>query len=152
MEPPNCTVLFHNGQAEVWAPTQITDLARQVVAEVLGIARDKVQIHLTLLGGGFGRRLEMDCIAQAAFIAKACEGLPVQTLWDRSQDLQHDFYRPACISHFDAGFDEQGQLLAWKNTSASQAVVPQVLKRLFNLPAAGPDKRSEEHTSELQSH
>ena len=144
LEPPNCTVLFKDGSAEVWAPTQITDLARHVVAKVLGIASDKVQLHLSLLGGGFGRRLEMDFIAQAAFIAKACEGTPVQTLWDRSQDLQHDFYRPACVSRFKAGFDDKGQLTAWQNSSASQAVLPQVLKRLFGAPAAGPDKTTAE--------
>jgi len=144
LEPPNCTVLFNKGSAEVWAPTQITDLARHVVATVLGIASDKVQLHLTWLGGGFGRRLEMDFIAQAALIAKACEGRPVQTLWDRSQDVQHDFYRPACVSRFKAGFDDKGQLIAWQNTSTSQAVVPQVLKRLFGMPAAGPDKTTAE--------
>ena len=144
MEPLSCTVWFKDGGAQVWASTQITDLARHVVAKVLGIATDKVQLHLTLLGGGFGRRLEMDVIAQAAFIAKACEGSPVQALWDRSQDLQHDFYRPAAVSRFKAGLDAKGQLSAWHNTSTSQAVVPQVLNRLFGLPAAGPDKTTAE--------
>ena len=144
MEPPNCTVCFKEGRAEVWAATQIPDLARHVVAQVLGIADDKVKLHLTLLGGSFGRRLEMDVIAQAAFIAKACEGTPVQALWDRSQDLQHDFYRPACVSRFTAGLDDKGHLTAWKNTSTSQAVLPQVLSRLFGLPSAGPDKTTAE--------
>ncbi len=144
MEPLSCTVWFKDGGAQVWASTQITDLARHVVAKVLGIAADKVQLHLTLLGGGFGRRLEMDVIAQAAYIAKACEGSPVQALWDRSQDLQHDFYRPAAVSRFHAALDAHGQLTAWKNTSTSQAVVPQVLNRLFGLPAAGPDKTTAE--------
>ena len=144
MEPPNCTVWFKEGRADVWAATQIPDLARHVVAQVLGIADDKVKLHLTLLGGSFGRRLEMDVIAQAAFIAKACEGTPVQALWDRSQDLQHDFYRPACVSRFTAGLDDKGHLTAWKNTSTSQAVLPQVLSRLFGLPSAGPDKTTAE--------
>ena len=144
MEPLTCTVWFKEGAAEVWASTQITDLARHVVAKVLGISSDKVQLHLTLLGGGFGRRLEMDVIAQAAFIAKACEGSPVQTLWDRTQDLQHDFYRPAAASRFTAALDDNGQLTAWHNLSTSQAVLPQVLSRLFGLPAAGPDKTTAE--------
>ncbi|MFM7697695.1 MAG: xanthine dehydrogenase family protein molybdopterin-binding subunit, partial [Limnohabitans sp.] len=144
MEPLNCTVWFKDGTAQVWAPTQITDLARHVVAKVLGISTDKVQLHLTLLGGGFGRRLEMDVIAQAAFIAKACEGAPVQTLWDRTQDLQHDFYRPAAASRFTAALDDNGQLTAWHNISSSQAVLPQVLNRLFGLPSAGPDKTTAE--------
>jgi len=144
MEPLSCTVWFKDGAAEVWASTQITDLARQVVAKVLGISSDKVKLHLTLLGGGFGRRLEMDVIAQAAFIAKACEGTPVQALWDRTQDLQHDFYRPAAASRFTAALDDNGQLSAWHNLSTSQAVLPQVLSRLFSLPAAGPDKTTAE--------
>ena len=144
MEPLSCTVWFKDGAAEVWASTQITDLARHVVAKVLGISSDKVKLHLTLLGGGFGRRLEMDVIAQAAFIAKACEGTPVQALWDRTQDLQHDFYRPAAASRFTAALDDNGQLTAWHNLSTSQAVLPQVLSRLFSLPAAGPDKTTAE--------
>lgn len=144
MEPLTCTVWFKDGAAQVWASTQITDLARHVVAKVLGISSDQVQLHLTLLGGGFGRRLEMDVIAQAAFIAKACEGTPVQALWDRTQDLQHDFYRPAAVSRFTAALDDNGQLTAWHNLSASQAVLPQVLNRLFGLPAAGPDKTTAE--------
>ena len=121
MEPLSCTVWFKDGAAEVWASTQITDLARHVVAKVLGISSDKVKLHLTLLGGGFGRRLEMDVIAQAAFIAKACEGTPVQALWDRTQDLQHDFYRPAAASRFTAALDDNGQLTAWHNLSGFAA-------------------------------
>ena len=144
MEPLSCTVWFKDGSAQVWASTQITDLARHVVAKVLGISSDKVKLHLTLLGGGFGRRLEMDVIAQAAFIAKACEGTPVQALWDRTQDLQHDFYRPAAASRFTAALDDNGQLTAWHNLSTSQAVLPQILSRLFSLPAAGPDKTTAE--------
>jgi isoquinoline 1-oxidoreductase beta subunit len=65
-------------------------------------------------------------------------------VWDRSQDLQHDFYRPACTSRFTAGLDEKDQLTAWQNTSASQAIVPQVLGRLFGMPGAGPDKTTAE--------
>ena len=144
MEPLNGTVWFSEGRAQVWASTQIPDLARQVVAKVLGIDKARVQVNLTWLGGGFGRRLEMDVIAQAAFIAKACEGRPVQTVWDRTQDLQHDFYRPAASSRFKAGLDEDGQLTAWVNHSASQAIVPQALHRLFGIPAAGPDKTTAE--------
>jgi isoquinoline 1-oxidoreductase beta subunit len=97
-----------------------------------------------MLGSGFGRRLEMDIIAQAAVVAKAMQGTAVQTMWSRSEDMQHDFYRPACISRFSAGLDAQGQLVAWQNTSASQAIVPQVMARSFGLPGAGPDKTTAE--------
>ena len=144
MEPMGCTVWFKDGAAQVWASTQVPDLACKVVAKQLGIEVTKVQLHIPMLGSGFGRRLEMDIIAQAAVIAKAMEGTPVQTLWSRSEDMQHDFYRPVCISRFHAGLDAQGQLVAWQNTSASQAIVPQVMARSFGLPGAGPDKTTAE--------
>ncbi len=144
MEPMGCTVWFKDGAAQVWASTQVPDLACKVVAKQLGIALEKVQLHIPMLGSGFGRRLEMDIIAQAAVVAKAMEGTPVQTLWSRSEDMQHDFYRPVCISRFNAGLDAQGQLVAWHNTSASQAIVPQVMARSFGLPGAGPDKTTAE--------
>ncbi len=144
MEPMGCTVWFKDGAAQVWASTQVPDLACKVVAKQLGIDLAKVQLHIPMLGSGFGRRLEMDIIAQAAVIAKACEGTPVQTLWNRSEDMQHDFYRPVCISRFSAGLDAKGQLTAWLNTSASQAIVPQVMARSFGLPGAGPDKTTAE--------
>jgi isoquinoline 1-oxidoreductase beta subunit len=119
-------------------------MARDAVASVLGLKPEAVTVNVMLLGGGFGRRLEVDFIAQAAAIARAAEGSPVQTVWSREQDMQHDFYRPACVSRFTAGLSAQDQLLAWKNTSAGQAIMPQVLKRQFGLPGGGPDKTSAE--------
>jgi len=80
----------------------------------------------------------------AAAIAREAGGAPVQTFWSREEDLRNDFYRPACLSRFKAGFDAQGKLVAWHNVSAGQAITPQVLRRLFDLPAAGPDKTSAE--------
>lgn len=144
MEPMNCTVQFKDGAATIWASTQVPDLARAAAAKALGIASSKVTVQVQLLGGGFGRRLDVDFIGQAAAIAKQAGGAPVQTFWSREQDTTHDFYRPACTSRFTAGLDAKGALTAWKNTSASQAIVPQMLKRLFNLPSAGPDKTSAE--------
>lgn len=144
MEPINCTAQFKDGAASVWTSTQAPDLAQRAAAKALGIGEDKVTVHQLLLGGGFGRRLEADYVAQAAAIAKAADGAPVQTLWSREQDTQHDFYRPACVSRFKAGFDAQGQLVAWHNLSAGQAIVPQVLARNFGLPGGGPDKTTSE--------
>ncbi|TAL99072.1 MAG: xanthine dehydrogenase family protein molybdopterin-binding subunit [Paraburkholderia sp.] len=134
VEPVNCTVQFKDGAATVWAATQMPTLARRHVAKVLGIDEDKVDMQTQLLGGAFGRRLEIDFITQAAAIAKEAGGRPVQTLWSRTQDTQHDFYRPACLSRFEAGLDADGKLVAWRNTSAGQAIVPQVLTRTFGLP------------------
>lgn len=144
LEPINCTVQFQDGAATVWTSTQVPGLARKAAAKALGIADEKVTVHQLLLGGGFGRRLEADYVAQAAAIARAAGGAPVQTLWSREQDTQHDFYRPACMARFKAGFDAQGQLVAWHNVSVGQAIVPQVLSRTFGLAGAGPDKTTSE--------
>ena len=144
MEPMNCTVQFKDGAATVWASTQVPGVARSQAAKVLGIAAEKVDVQVQLLGGGFGRRLESDFVSQAAAIAREAGGAPVQTIWSREQDMTHDFYRPACVSRFTAGFDAAGNLTSWHNTSAGQAIVPQVLKRSFDLPGAGPDKTTSE--------
>ncbi len=144
LEPMNCTVQFKDRQATVWASTQVPGVARSAVAKVLGIDTDKIDVQVQLLGGGFGRRLEADFIAQAAAIARDAGSVPVQTIWSREQDMTHDFYRPACVSRFKAGFDAAGKLLAWHNTSAGQAIVPKVLERSFGLPGAGPDKTTSE--------
>jgi isoquinoline 1-oxidoreductase subunit beta len=144
MEPMNCTVQFKDGKATVWAPTQVPGLARRAAALALGVDESMVEVQVTLLGGGFGRRLEVDFVGQAAAIAKAAGGAPVQTLWSREQDTQHDFYRPAAVSRFKAGLDAKGALVAWDNRSAGQAIVPQVMQRLFGLPGAGPDKTTAE--------
>jgi isoquinoline 1-oxidoreductase beta subunit len=144
MEPINCTVQFKDGAATVWVSTQVPDVARSQAAKVLGIAPEKVDVQVQLLGGGFGRRLESDFVSQAAAIAREAGGAPVQTIWSREQDMTHDFYRPACVARFKAGFDAAGNLTAWHNTSAGQAIVPQVLERSFGLPAAGPDKTTSE--------
>jgi isoquinoline 1-oxidoreductase subunit beta len=144
MEPMNCTVQFKDGKATVWVSTQVPDIARDAVAEVLGIDAQAVDVRVQLLGGGFGRRLDVDFIAQAAAIARDAGGVPVQTLWSREQDMTHDFYRPACVSRFRAGFDAAGKLVAWRNESAGQAIVPNVVKRIFGLPMVGPDKTASE--------
>jgi isoquinoline 1-oxidoreductase beta subunit len=147
LEPQNCTVQLKDGRATVWAPTQVPGLARRAAAQALGIASDQVEVNVTLLGGGFGRRLDVDFIAQAAAIAKVADGAPVQTFWTREQDTRHDFYRPMAVSRFTAGLDAQGALVAWRNTSAGPAIVPQMLGRLFGLPASlqmGPDKTTAE--------
>ena len=132
MEPINCTVLVGGGvdaTATVWASTQVPDITRAVAARTLGIDEEKVDVQVQFLGGGFGRRLDVDFVAQAAVIAQALPGRPVQTIWSREEDVQHDFYRPAAVSRFKAGLDAAGKLVAWHNHSAGQAVVPQMMAR-----------------------
>jgi isoquinoline 1-oxidoreductase beta subunit len=150
LEPPNCTVRVDvDGAgvvtgAEVWASTQVPDLARAAAAQVLGLAPERVVLHSMLIGGGFGRRLEVDFVVLATEVARAMPGRPVQTVWSREEDVRHDFYRPACVARYEAGLDAQGQLLAWRSVSASQSIVHQVLQRHWGLPAAGPDKTTAE--------
>jgi isoquinoline 1-oxidoreductase beta subunit len=144
MEPMNCTVQFDGDKATVWVPTQVPGMARQAAAKVLGLKDEQVEMQLTYLGGGFGRRLEVDVVAQAATVAKAFKGRPVQVLWSREQDTQHDFYRPACVSRFEAGLDAQGHIAAWRNVSAGQAITPNFLPRNVGMPGMGPDKTTSE--------
>ncbi len=146
LEPQNCTVLFDDKarRATVWAPTQVPGLARMAAAKALDLDSEQVDLKVTLLGGGFGRRLDVDFVAQAAAIARAMPGLPVQTFWSREQDTTHDFYRPPCVARWRAGFDADGKLLAVQAASAGPSVVHQVLGRLFGLPGAGPDKTTAE--------
>ena len=95
MEPMNCTARVHDGRVEVWAPTQVPGLARDAAARVAGVKPDAVTVHVTHLGGGFGRRLEVDFVAQAVRVAQETAGRPVQLNWSREEDFTHDFYRPA---------------------------------------------------------
>ena len=138
MEPINCTVRVgdvsgasggEDRTATVWASTQVPDIARAVAARTLGLDEEKVDVQVQFLGGGFGRRLDVDFVAQAAVIAQALPGRPVQTIWSREEDVRHDFYRPAAVSRFKAGLDVAGKLVAWHNHSAGQAIVPQIMAR-----------------------
>jgi len=144
MEPMNCTVQFDGDKATVWVPTQVPGLARQAAAKALGLKDEQVEMQLTYLGGGFGRRLEVDVVAQAAAVAKAFKGCPVQLAWSREEDTRHDFYRPACVSRFEAGLDAQGRIAAWRNVSAGQAITPNFLPRNVGMPGLGPDKTTSE--------
>jgi isoquinoline 1-oxidoreductase beta subunit len=122
MEPMNCTVRFDKGTVTVWAPTQAAGFANAAVAKALGIKKAKVDVKVTYLGGGFGRRYFTDFIVQAALLARETEGAPVQLLWPREQDMAHDYYRPAYLSRCKAGFDAQGKLVAWTAISAGSSM------------------------------
>lgn len=144
MEPINCTVRVENGKVQLWAPTQVQSMAVDAAAEVAGVGREQVGLTVTLLGGGFGRRLEVDFIRQAVAIAAAVPGVPVQTIWSREQDMTHDMYRPMALARFEAGLDAAGQVLAWDNHSAAGSITHQVLARSFGLAGMGPDKTTAE--------
>ncbi len=105
MEPMNCTAHFHDGVCEVWAPTQSLQDVQRAVARVCGISQAKVTVHLPLIGGGFGRRLQTDYAEEAALLSKATAG-PVQVVWTRDDDLQHDFYHPMAVQYAFVSLDK----------------------------------------------
>lgn len=147
MEPMNATVRVHDGGADLWTGTQVPGFARSAAADVLGLRDEQVTVHQTILGGGFGRRLEVDYVAQAAAIAQAVPGVPVQTLWSREDDLRHDFHRPAAVSRLQAALDETGRAMSVVCHSASQAPFKALSRRLGLIyTTRGPDKTTAEGT------
>jgi len=124
MEPMNCTAWLHDGQCEIWTGTQNPLGARAVAAEVAGIDADNVTVHNVMLGGGFGRRIHVnfesgerqlnDFVSPAVTVAKAVNA-PVKLVWSREDDIQHDAYRPAIVSHFSGAVDGDGKASAWRN-------------------------------------
>lgn len=112
MEPMNCTAHVRGGAAELWVPTQAPTWARGAVAKALGLPEEKVTLHVTFLGGGFGRRSLPDFPVEAAQVSRAVGG-PVQVLWTREDDIRHDHYRPAGVNELRAGLSAEGKLAAW---------------------------------------
>ena len=121
MEPMNCTVHIKPDGAEAWVPTQAPQWAQEVIAKVAGLPLEKVIVHTTLMGGGFGRRYQADFVMEAAQVAKA-SGKPVMVFWTREDDMQHDFYRPASYHHFSGALDVQGNLAAWRHFQTSTSI------------------------------
>ncbi len=147
MEPMNCTAQVKDGKVEVWAPTQVPQMARAAAARAAGVDIERVTLHVTLLGGGFGRRLEVDYVAQAVTVAMQCEGLPVQLLWSREEDTTHDFYRPMHVATLRAAIDAQGQVSSLRIKSAGDAISPRWMARA--LPAlSGPFDMPDKTTAE----
>jgi isoquinoline 1-oxidoreductase beta subunit len=122
MEPMNCTVHVRADGCDVWVGNQIITRAQATAAEATGLPLEKVQVHNHLLGGGFGRRLEVDGVAQAVRIAKQVDG-PVKVVWTREEDIQHDAYRPYYYDRLAAGLDEQGLPVAWSDRITGSSVM-----------------------------
>ena len=121
MEPVNCSADVANGKCRIIGPIQFQQGGQAVAAAAAGVKPEDVTIETTFLGGGFGRRLEVDFIRQAAEISRAA-GMPVKMLWTKEDDITHDFYRPMSIHHIDAVLGANGQLNAMKAKMVSQSI------------------------------
>jgi isoquinoline 1-oxidoreductase subunit beta len=122
MEPMNCTVHVRKDSCEVWVGSQAVARAQAGAAKAAGLPLDKVVVHNHLIGGGFGRRLDVDGVIRAVEIAKHVEG-PVKVVWTREEDIQHDMYRPYWFDRLSAGLDEKGKPVAWNNRFAGSSVI-----------------------------
>ncbi|MBI5276339.1 MAG: xanthine dehydrogenase family protein molybdopterin-binding subunit [Burkholderiales bacterium] len=152
MEPMNCTARVDGGQVELWVPTQVPQMCRAVAARIAGVPPGNVKVHVTLLGGGFGRRLEVDYAAFAVRVAMDCGGAPVQLIWPREQDMTHDYYRPMQVAQLRGALDGKGRLVGLQIRSAGDAITPGYLRRaLPELTALGgmPDKTAAEGLFDL---
>ena len=129
LEPQNFTADYKDGKIYVVGPTQFQQGAQGAVAAALGLKPEDVTVETTFLGGGFGRRLELDFIVQAAQISKAV-GKPVKLIWTREDDMTHDFYRPMALHRMAGGFDASGKPVALTFQLTSQSVT----QRAFGLP------------------
>src|SRR2546426_3300109 len=130
MEPVNCTVHVRPDACDIWVGTQVPTFTRTAAAKLTGLPRAKVEVHNHLLGGGFGRRLEVDFIERAVRIAQQVAS-PVQVLWSREEDIQHDMYRPYYYDRIAAGLDEHGRPVAWSHRIAGSSIEARVISQLF---------------------
>jgi isoquinoline 1-oxidoreductase beta subunit len=155
MEPPAALARIDNGRCEVWAPTQAPQATRDDVAMHLGLSPDNVTVHVTLLGGGFGRKSKPDFAIEAALLSREMDGKPVKVIWTREDDLQHDYYHTVSVEHLQAGLDTQGKVIAWLHRSVAPSIAAlfgpdpkheaafEVAMGLVNLPYDIPNLRIE---------
>ncbi len=124
MEPMNCTAHVRSDGCDVWVPTQNQTATRRTAARLARVPMEQVAVHTTYLGGGFGRRYETDFVGDAVEISRTI-GAPVQVVWSREDDIQHDFYRPASYHVLRGGLDADGWPSAWSH----RLVCPSILAR-----------------------
>ena len=135
MEPMNCTAHVQTDRCDVYVPTQNQTLAQARAMQITGLPREKVFVHTTLLGGGFGRRSETDFVADAVELSKAV-GAPVKVIWSREDDMQHDVYRPATYNVLHAGVDTSGTPTTWTHRIVGPSLL---IPRKRPLPPNGVD-------------
>jgi isoquinoline 1-oxidoreductase subunit beta len=131
MEPMNCTVHLRGDGCEIWVGSQVVARAQAAAAKTAGLPLDTVVVHNHLIGGGFGRRLEIDGVIRAVQIAQHVDG-PVKVVWTREEDIQHDMYRPCFFDRISAGLDGKGMPVAWNHRFAGSSVIARWVPPLFN--------------------
>jgi len=136
MEPMNATAHVRADGVDIWAPTQFQTGAQGIGAQIGGVPLEQVKVHTTYLGGGFGRRFELDFIQEALETSKAAGGVPVKVIWSREDDIQHAQYRPANFHRMRAGLGADGKPIAWTH----RIVAPSIMARVFpNMVQNGLD-------------
>ena len=149
MEPMNCTADVRANRCEVWAPTQAQSRSQQAAARLTGLPLDAVRINTPALGGGFGRRMEVDFVAEAV-LASRHAGRPVKVVWTREDDMRHGYFRPAAITRMDAALNASGGLLAWRQRISAPSILrqmrgvelnpdPSALEGAVNFPYQSPN-------------
>ena len=133
MEPVSCVVHVHDGACDVWTSTQVQARAQAAAAQGSGVPAERVTIHNLIAGGAFGRRLEVDFIAQAARIARELD-TPVKIIWTREEDIRRDLYRPYYFDRLSAGLDANGRITTWQHRITGSSVMAR-----FAPPALGPN-------------
>ncbi len=154
MEPPAAVARFADGRCEVWASTQNPQSAQAEVARALGIKPDQVTVHVTLLGGGFGRKSKPDFCAEAALLAREA-GAPVRVQWTREDEIRHAYYHSCSAQRLEAGLDAAGKVIAWRHRTAfptigatfapgaDQAGDGELMQGVLDVPLAVPNVRCE---------
>ena len=135
LEPQNCTADVRADGADIYVPTQVQQIAQAAAAKAAGLDPKQVKVHTTFLGGGFGRRLEVDFIPAAVEVSKALKK-PVKLVWTREDDMTHDAYRPPAFDQATGAFDEKGKLIAWNlhltGPSITARMFPSVTEKMVD--------------------
>ncbi len=151
MEPLNCTARIKDGEVDVWVGNQAPTIVQWLASGMTGIPSDKVRVHTPYLGGGFGRRFDLEVIRQALACAKLTKGRPVQLIWSRREDIQHDAYRPPVMARMSAVFDASGAVAGWNHAMVGPSVSKSVLGRMNPMLAGNypPDLTNAEGAMHL---
>ncbi|QPK63354.1 xanthine dehydrogenase family protein molybdopterin-binding subunit [Methylomonas sp. LL1] len=163
MEPPAATARIVDGHCEVWTCTQAPQVSRERVAKWLNLPEDKVTIHVTLLGGGFGRKSKPDYVIEAALLSQAMQGQAVKLTWTREDDLRHSYFHTVSVERLEAGMDAEGKPVAWLHRTVAPSIsstfaagskhqMPAELGMgVINVPFAIPNLRIENPEAEAHT-